>query len=659
VVQEETLMKTFLLPLLFCECVLSACAVAPRHPALQGDALPELLPAREFFANRNSNGIYTVSPDGKKIAWIAVQGLGPALFVKTVGQDDIKAFKAIPIAFRWAQDSRRLFYLKDEGGNENYHVLMVDSGRPDAGPVDLTPYPGIQATIHDVIKSDPAHILVVHNHRDKTLFDLYKINIDTGAQALVAQNPGDAIGVVTGDDGDLVGVVRQSGNRMRLMAKLPGADTVREIISWDSEESVRLIDVAADRRSLYLLSNRNRDRIALTRLDLASGRETLFYEDPEVDIERALVSRISHEPLLAYAVPGYPKIHFFDAKFRADLERFLPDRPRSIHLVSTDDSEQKVTVKLDTDRETKYFFVDRGSGQTTLLGEGPNSRRAALIAGTKPITLHSRDGLPLHGYLTTPKGTLTGPLPMVLMVHGGPWWRDFWDNSLGLVQFLANRGYAVLQINYRGSTGYGRAFTEAAVGEFAGKMHDDLIDGVNWAIDQGIADRGKIAIMGASYGGYATLVGLSFTPETFACGVDIVGPSNLATLLETFPQYWKPFMVMWHKHVGDPANPEQRARMLAKSPVTRADAVQSPVLIIHAANDARVNQAQADEMVAALRRAGKPVDYLLFPDAGHSGAAWTWGKRLRAYRMTEDFLAKCLGGRGSGFDYYELAAWLF
>jgi dipeptidyl aminopeptidase/acylaminoacyl peptidase len=248
---------------------------------------------------------------------------------------------------------------------------------------------------------------------------------------------------------------------------------------------------------------------------------------------------------------------------------------------------------------------------------------------------------------------------MVLLVHGGPWWRDFWDNSLGVTQFLANRGYAVLQINYRGSTGYGRAFTEAAIGEFAGKMHDDLIDGVKWAIDQGIADRGKIAIMGGSYGGYATLVGLSFTPDTFACGVDFVGPSNLATLLETVPQYWKPFMHKWYKHVGDPANPEQRKRMLEKSPVTRADAVRSPVLIIHAANDARVNQAQADEMVTALRRAGKQVDYLLFSDAGHSGAVWTWGKRLRAYRVTEDFLAKCLGGRSGGFDYYELVGWLF
>ncbi len=527
-------MRTFLLPLLLCTAALSGCTIAPRHPALQNDALPELLPAHEFFANRDSNGLYTISPDGKKIAWIAVKGLGPALFVKSIGQDDVKAFKAMPIGFKWAQDSRRLFYLKDDGGNENYHVLMVDSERPDAPPVDLTPHPGIRATIHKVVKPDPAHILVLHNQRDKALFDLYKINIDTREQTLVAQNPGDAIGVVTDDNGDVVGLMRQSGKRTWLMAKQPDAESLREIIAWDSEETVQVVDVAPDRHSLYLLSNRNRDRVGLTRLDLKSRRETLFYEDPEVDIERATVSRISHEPLFAYSVPGYPKLHVFDAKIRADLERLLPDPPRGIQIISADDSEQQVTVKLDSDGATQYYLVDRG-----------------------------------------------------------------------------------------------------------------------------IADPGKIAIMGASYGGYATLVGLTFTPDVFACGVDIVGPSNLATLLETFPEYWKPFMHKWYRYVGDPGVPEQRKRMLEKSPVTRADAVRSPVLIIHAANDARVKQAQADEMVSALRRAGKPVDYLLFADAGHSGGDWSWGKRLRAFRMTEDFLAKCLGGRSSGFDYYELAAWLF
>lgn len=652
-------MRKLLVPLLVCAFALFACALAPSHPALKSEALPELLPAHEFFANRAFNGLYTVSPDGKKLAWIAVKGFGPALFVKTLGQDDVKTFKTLPIAFKWAQDSRRLFYLKDEGANENYHVMLVDSERPGAAPVDLTPYPGIQATVHQVIRSDPAHILVLHNQRDKTFFDLYRINIDTGRQALVAQNPGDAVGVVTDAEGELVGLIRQAGRRIRLLAKLPGAETVKEIIAWDSEETVRVIDVAADRRSLYLLSNRNRDRVALRHLDLASGQETLYYEAPEVDIEGAAVSKISHKPLFAYSVPGYPKLHVFDEKIRADLERFLPDPARGFQVVSADDSEQKVTVKLDSDSETRYFLFDRRTGETTLLGEGPHNRRAAFLAAMKPIAIKSRDGLTLHGYLTLPRGAAARRLPMVLLVHGGPWGRDFWDNSLGVVQFLANRGYAVLQINYRGSTGYGRAFTEAAIGEFAGKMHDDLVDGVNWAIDQGIADRDRIAIMGVSYGGYATLVGLSFTPEIFACGVDIVGPSNLAKLLETVPLYWKPFMQKFYTYVGDPADPSQRKRMLEKSPVTRAEAVQRPLLIIHTANDVRVVQAHADDMVAALKNAGKQVDYLLFGGAGHIGSAWTWGTRLRVFRATEDFLAQCLGGRSGGWDYYELAAWLF
>ena len=639
---------------------LAGCAVSPRHPSLQNaDTLTSLLPVRAFVANLDSNGGYTISPDGKKIAWIGVKGLGPALLVKTIGRDEVTAFKGMPIGFKWAQDSHRLFYLKDEGGNENFHVLMVDSTQPDVAPVDLTPIPGIAAMIHRVIQSDPAHILVLHNQRDKKVFDLYKINIDTREQTRVAENPGDAIGVTTNHEGNLIAVIRQSGDRTRLEAKRSGSDTPQEIISWDSEATVRVLDAAPDGRSLYLLSNRQGDRIGLTRLDMQSGQETLLAEDPDVDLSDALISNISYQPLIAYSDPSYPRVQVLDVALRRSLDSLFAPAPKALHVLSMDDSEKKMTLRVDDDANSKFYLFDRDTNTKTLIGIAPNSHHSDQLSSPKPITLQSRDGEPLHGYLTLPKGASVQKLPMVLLVHGGPWGRDMWSNGMGTEQFLANRGYAVLQINYRGSTGYGRQFTEAGIGELGGngKMHTDLIDGVQWAISQGIADPDKIAIMGGSFGGYATLVGLTFTPAVFACGVDLVGPSNLAELLENAPEYWKPFMSKWHRYLGDPTIPEQRKKMLEQSPVSHADAVRSPLLIVQGANDPRVKQNQSDQMVRALRQAGKQVDYLLLSDEGHGTR--NWQNRLKEFRRTEDFLAGCLGGSSSGFDLFELAAWMF
>jgi dipeptidyl aminopeptidase/acylaminoacyl peptidase len=292
-----------------------------------------------------------------------------------------------------------------------------------------------------------------------------------------------------------------------------------------------------------------------------------------------------------------------------------------------------------------------------VLGEDTRSRLHAFspLPEQRPITLQSRDGLPLHGYLTLPYGMEAKKLPTVLYVHGGPWARDTWLNGDPMVPFLANRGYAVLQVNYRGSSGYGRVFQEAAQGEFAGKMHTDLLDGVDYLVQQGITDPGKVAIMGASYGGYASLVGMTFTPERFACGISFVGMSDLASLVENAPPYWELSKPLWTKYVGDPSKPEARAVMNSKSPLYFADKVQAPLLILHGANDARVKLDQSTRMVDALTLAGKKVDFHVFKNAGHGD--YSWSNRLTYYRKTEDFLAQCLGGRSNGFDYYQLASW--
>jgi dipeptidyl aminopeptidase/acylaminoacyl peptidase len=404
------------------------------------------------------------------------------------------------------------------------------------------------------------------------------------------------------------------------------------------------------------LSNRGRDKKTLARLDLATGKETVVYAHPEVDLDNVLISEVTREPLAATAMPGYPEIHFFDESLEAVRKVFAQDGPFGIRLTGLDDSERYATLSVYTDRKVEHYFYDRDRKTKELLGEHPLSRHAAELAPMEPVAIKSRDGLTLHGYLTRPQLDANRPLPMVLKVHGGPWARSRWGLDT-TAQFLANRGYAVLNVNYRGSSGYGRAFTEAAVGEFAGKMHNDLVDAVDWAIREGIADPDKVCIFGGSYGGYATLVGLTFTPDVFACGVDVVGPSNLVSLLESVPAYWRPWMPQWYKYVGHPDNPEDRRDMEARSPLFRVDQVEAPLLIAQGANDPRVNQHESDQIVAALEGAGKKVEYMLFPDEGHGIRHWK--NRLRFYRKAEDFLAENLGGRSAGFDYYELGLLIF
>jgi dipeptidyl aminopeptidase/acylaminoacyl peptidase len=324
-----------------------------------------------------------------------------------------------------------------------------------------------------------------------------------------------------------------------------------------------------------------------------------------------------------------------------------PARPTGQHIMSIDDEERLVTVEVFTEKGYESHLIDRRTGQRTVVGRSQMLAFADALGTTEPVTLTARDGVRLHGYLTRPPD-YRAPGPLVLVVHGGHWTRDYWGYS-SPIQFLANRGYAVLQVNYRGSTGYGRAFRELAVGQYGRKMHDDLIDAVHWAVQAGIADRQRVAIYGGSYGGYAALVGMTFTPEVFACGVAVVAVSNWVSLYETAPPYWKlQWVPLFHKYVGDPRRPEDRRRLEAISPLFKADQARRPILMIHGAADSRVSVRESEQMVAALRRAGKEVHYVTFPDEGHRRQYGNWRNTVRHYAEVEDFLAGCLGGRSSG-----------
>lgn len=636
---------------------ISSCAIQPAHQSLKDSSLPALLPVRDFVANTSSNGHYRISPDARKIAWKAVAGTREEIFVGTPGKKDEYSlgFSAQGYPFVWAQDSRHLLFIKDAGGNENFHLFRVDTQASDQQPVDITPLDNTRVGIQQIIENDPSHILIKHNARDKSLFDLYRLNINTGEMSLMYKNTEGSLHLITDRQGTLRARVRQDDENRYLELADSDKRHWEELTRWSLDDTVRVLSFNKPGDAIHMLSNRGRDKTALVQLDVATAKETVVYAHPRVDLDHVTLNQQTLKPMLAYTQPDYPQVQALEPSLQAILDEFRSNDPVGIYVSSIDDSQQMLTIDVNNDREVAFYLHDRRHAKTTLLGKRASAAFADSLTDMQPISFKSRDGLTMHGYLTLPV-TSRRPLPMVLMVHGGPFYRNIWQYNRE-VQFLANRGYAVLQVNYRGSSGYGRGFMQAAIGEFAGKMHDDLIDGVNWAVEQGIADKQHIAIMGKSYGGYASLVGLTMSPEVFACGIDIMGPADLEALDKNFPAYWKPFMHHWRKYVGDPSNPEQLSRMRAQSPLYYADKVINPLLIIQGENDIRVKQDQSDRMVEALRAAGKQVDYILIKGEGHRIRHWK--NHLEVFRATEDFLAKCLGGRSTGFDYYQLGSWLF
>jgi len=641
----------------------SGCSTSPVHPVLQQSELPDLISFRDFFLNVDSKYGYSVSPDGKKLAWMESKNRLMTIYFRTIGKDDVQTINTHSsrsiYGIAWLQDSRRMLFHLDQDGNENHHIYIVDTNQPNEKPLDITPFKGTRAWIYQIIKSDPKHILIQHNQRDKKIFDLYRVNTDTKATSLVAQNPGNVGSWVTDEHGNLRGRILKGTSRdpekywtFDIQTPTKEWDSV---ISWTLDESVSILGFTPDDKGVWLLSNRGRDRKSLVRLNLEAKEETLVYEDSRVDLSFVVISSITKKPLLAGSHPDYQKLHVFDQDLTEDIQQFKQGTV-GIGFSGTDYSETILALNVFTDKRIDYYLYNRRTREKVLLSSNPMSAYESQLSSIQPISFKASDGLTIHGYLTVPKGTSGKNLPMVLFVHGGPWGRDYWGYS-SMVQFLANRGYVVLQLNYRGSAGYGKSFMEAAIGEFAGKMHSDLTDGVKWAVDKGITDPEKVCIYGGSYGGYATLVGLTFTPDTFACGVDLVGPSNLVTLLESIPDYWELGIGRFHKYVGNPENPEDRKEMKAKSPLFRVDEIKKPLLIGQGANDPRVTQKESDQIVAAMEKAGKKVDYMLFSDEGHGLRRWQ--NRLRFFRRMEDFLAEHLGGRSAGFDYYELGLLIF
>jgi dipeptidyl aminopeptidase/acylaminoacyl peptidase len=643
--------------------VLAGCDRAPSHASLKPLDLPRLVPAREFVFNVERHGGFSFSPDGMRLAWTGPSGWRSALHVRIEAAGKTHVYRVGGSERHWSADGRRLLILDDKSGAENHRLYRLDIEDPDAELVDLTPFPGVRVWLHRIPKADPEHVLVLHNRRSHTLRDLYRINLSTGAEEIVALNPGDGIAPVTDEEGRFLDWRRAAPNDRARSKQLPPHLHERSALARKSPDVAQPVAISDDRTQAWVLTNRGRDRVGLFHLQAdGGGAAQVLHEDVRVDIDRVRVSEVTRRPLLAVSVPDYPRMDVFDERLASDLAPLLAPYANVRHgydVVSSSPDESRVVVVVYTHANRRYYLLDRTTRRSSLLGESRSADFQANMVVPEPVEYRASDGLRIPAYLLRPRNARGGPLPLVMLVHGGPWQRVAWTDldhgeDMLRAQFLANRGYAVLVANYRGSTGYGRNHMTAAVGQFGKAMQQDLVDGARWAIERGIADPARIAIAGHSYGGYATLMGLAQQPQMFACGIAIAGPTDLPRLIETFPPYWELELSYWYSYVGDPAVPVDRARMTAMSPITLAPDIRRPVLVIQGGTDVRVLPEQSRSLVARLREHDRPVEYLELPEMGHS--LGYWAHHLVTLRRIEEFLAPCLGGRSARFDALEWIA---
>ena len=606
-------------------------------------ALPPLVPLKDFFRNPVKTS-YSLSPNGEYLAFMQSWETRLNIFVEKIGTGQatrVTSAKARDIAgYAWKGDNR-IVYVQDTGGDENFRLYAVSID--GSNPKDLTPFEKVRAQIIDRLEQNPNEILVSLNKREPRVFDVYRINVNTGEMQMIAENPGNYTGWATDWDGKLRIAVTTDGVNSTLMFRNNETDKFAPLVTTSFKETISPLLFTADNRQLYVATNIGRDKTAIVKYDPETKKELeKIYEHPEVDVTNLLSSRKRRVITGVSFTTDKTQYYFIDkqrADLQKDLERRLPGY--EVRVAGFNDDEDKCLVRTFTDRSRgAYYFYDLKSKDFRKLADVSPWLNDQDMAPMKPIKYQSRDGLTIHGYLTLPKGVPARNLPVVVNPHGGPWYRDQWGYNPE-VQFLANRGYAVLQVNFRGSIGYGRKFWEASFKQWGKAMQDDITDGVQWLIKQGIADPKRIGIYGGSYGGYATLAGLVFTPDLYAAGVDYVGVSNLFTFMKSIPPYWKPYLEMIYEMVGHPE--KEKDLLTAASPVFHSDKIKVPLLIAQGANDPRVNKAESDQMVEALKKRGIEVPYIVKANEGHGFA--NEENRFDFYRAMEEFLGKHLGGR--------------
>ncbi|MET9782792.1 S9 family peptidase [Nocardiopsis alba] len=603
---------------------------------------PRRIEIEELFADP-SFANPKISPDGTRMAYLAPEHGRRNVWVRGIDQDHDQARCVTHddrrgiTTYLWSDDSRWLLYLQDTDGNEDWHLYRVDLDDPDAPAVDLTPLPeGSRVFGAEELPSHPGHVLVTMNQRPMSL-DLFRVEVATGEITLHHEQAGPTENVLLDHDGRPVFASHlEEDGTLEFSAIDPDTGDHKSLIRMGGAEyplGVHPQLVTPDGTGLVIGAYHESDHLRLVRIDRETGEITVLaaLEDQSLDIMGTMLPgvlpptvythRRTGEILAARFVGPRPHIEVLDDDFAEVYAKLSTLSDGVLGTLSSDDTGRHWIATFVHDRDPAVaWYYDHETGQSRRLFRPYPHLDPADLAPMEAVEFPARDGLPLHGLLTLPIGVAPERLPLVLLVHGGPWMHDTWGYN-PQAQLLANRGHAVLQVNFRGSTGYGRRHTTAAIGQFAGAMHDDLLDAVDWAVDQGYADPDRIGIMGGSYGGYAALVGVTFTPDRFAAAVDIVGIADLASFMRNLPPFSRPYlMTSWYAYVGDPDIPEQEVDMLERSPISRVDKITTPLLVAHGANDVRVMQGESDKIVASLEERGVPVEYLLAEDEGHGFA---------------------------------------
>lgn len=613
--------------------------VAPLFATAAGAAL---IPVRDFFRHPE-RALFRVSPDGSTLAFMQPYERRMNIYVQPLaGGEPVRltseTARDIPDHFWKGPD--RLVYVKDFGGDENFHVVAV--GKDASGSRDLTPFDGVRAEIIDELRDFPDALLVGLNKRNKEVFDAYRLDLKTGELMLVAENPGNITSWITDHAGNIRGAQTSDGVNTSFLYREGASGPFKTVLTTSFRDSFNPLFFTFDNKLLYASSNLGRDKQAIVLVDPATAKEQkVLFEHPDVDVsgmsyshKRKVLTTISY-------VTWKPQRKYLDAeteKIFAALERRLPGYEFGIQSMTDEEDRMIVAAYNDRTPGTRYLY-DVKADKLTKLGEIAPWLPEAQMATMKPLQYKARDGLTINGYVTLPKGREPKGLPVVVNPHGGPWARDVWGWNPE-VQMLANRGYAVLQMNFRGSTGYGRSFWQASFKQWGRTMQDDITDGVEYLIKEGIADPKRICIYGGSYGGYATLAGVAYTPDLYACAVDYVGVSNLFTFLRTIPPYWKPYLDMFHEMVGDPE--KDKAQLEATSPALNAERIKTPLFIAQGARDPRVNIDESNQMVKALKARGVDVPYMVKENEGHG--FHNEENQFDFYEAMERFLAKYLGG---------------
>jgi dipeptidyl aminopeptidase/acylaminoacyl peptidase len=598
----------------------------------------------DFFRNPDKVG-FQLSPQGDYLAFLGPYERRNNIFVQKIG--DTAAIRITNETDRdiggyfWTNNNR-IVYVKDSGGDENFQLFAID--RDGTNALDLTPFDGVKIELIDDLEDNDSELIIGMNKNNPMLFEPYRIDVNTGAYKKLAENNDPTAPVtawMTDHDGKLrIAVQTIDGVNNRLLYRADESQAFEEVLTTNFKEGLDpLFFDFHDKHKVYAASNIGRDRTEVIYYDLEKKEELspAIFSHPEVDVDSLIYSKKRKVVTGAVYTTWKREIHFFDSErkeMQQHLESLLPGY--EVVVTSSNKAEDKYMVRTYSDRSLgAYYFYDATSRQLEKITEVSPWIKEEDMAPMQHISYESRDGLQIHGYLTLPARHKNELLPVVVNPHGGPWVRDSWGFNPE-VQLLASRGYAVLQINYRGSTGYGRAFWEKGFKEWGRKMQDDLTDGVQWLIREGVADPGKVAIYGASYGGYATLAGITFTPELYCCGVDYVGVSNLFTFMKTIPPYWKPYLDMLYEMVGDPV--ADKELLEAGSPVFHIGKIKAPLFVVQGANDPRVNIDESDQIVRSLRERGIDVPYMVKYNEGHGFA--NEENRFEFYKAMLGFLAK-------------------